>query len=278
MTVVVVLAAPPRSGLVFSQVAETTPLSATAASDLYAAALADTLRTAEAAGGDLLVNYRDRDTLPADHHGETEPAAAVRAVASEALRDVTAARFEPQVGSTPAARVGNTVTHLLREEGADSVVVLRPVAPLLQRPDVDTGTMRLRSNETVLGTTTDGAVYYAGFTDPVAFEDAFQPPAVETLTERARDADHDVAFLPAQPAVDSAAGLRSFVPTLRARVHAEQAVPPETATFVHEHGLRVRDGTLVADGGPNDGSDDSPRDGSDDSPNDESDDAHAEEA
>lgn len=260
MTVVVVLAAPPRSGLVFSRVAETTPLSASAASDLYAAALADTLRTAEAAGGDLLVNYRDRDTLPPEHHGETEPAA-VRAVASEALRDVTAARFEPQVGSTPAARVGNTVTHLLREEGADSVVVLRPVAPLLQRPDVDTGTMRLRSNETVLGTTTDGAVYYAGFTEPVAFEDAFQPPAVETLTERARDADHDVAFLSSQPAVDSAAGLRSFVPTLRARVHAEQAVPAETATFVHEHGLHVRDGTLVVDNGPSDGSDDTPGEG-----------------
>ncbi|ERH11589.1 MAG: hypothetical protein J07HB67_00597 [halophilic archaeon J07HB67] len=131
--------------------------------------------------------------------------------------------------------------------------MVRPVAPLIQRPDIDTGTMRLRSNETVLGATTDGGVYYAGFSDPVAFADAFQPPAVETLTRRAGDADHDVAFLSSQPAVDSAAGLRSFVPTLRARVHAEQAVPPETATFVHEHGLRVRDGRLVVDSEPGEG-------------------------
>lgn len=254
MTVVVVLAAPPRPGLVCPELASESPLSAAEATDLYAAALADTLVTAERAGGELLVNYRDTETIPEAFRTETEPAAAVRTVASEALSDVTAARFEPQVGSTPSARVGNTVTHLLREEEADSVSVVWPTAPSARRSELDSAAMKLRSSQTVLGPTTDGGVWYAGFTDPPAFDGALSSPAVETLTDRARDADHDVDFLPAQPAVDSAAGLRTAVPSIRAQVRAERVVPVETATFVHDHGLRVRDGDLVraADAEPDD--------------------------
>ena len=247
MTVVVVLATPPRPGLACPGLESESPLSAAEAADLYAAALADTLVTAEQAGGDLLVNYRGPETIPEQFHTETEPAAEVRAVASEALSDVTAARFEPQVGSSPSARVGNTVTHLLREEEADSVSVLWPTAPLVRRSNVDSAAMKLRSSATVLGPATDGGVWYAGFTDPPAFDEALSSPAVETLTDRARDADHDVDFLPSQPVVDSAAGLRSVVPLVRSQVRAERVVPVETATFVHEHGLRVRDGALVRD-------------------------------
>jgi glycosyltransferase A (GT-A) superfamily protein (DUF2064 family) len=260
MTVVVVLASPPRPGLVCSSLPETTPLSASEAADLYAASLADTLRAAEQAGGQLLVNYRPAETIPdgesaADGEATAEsqttleskpgPAAAVRALASEALADVTDARFEPQVGSTPSARLGNTVTHLLREEDADSVAVLRPVAPLVRRSTVDSGVMKLRSNQTVVGATPAGDYFFAGFTDPLAFDDALADPAVQTLTDRARDADHEVDFLPVQPAVDTPAGLSTLVPLLRARVRAERVVPTETATFLHDHDLAVRDGAVV---------------------------------
>jgi hypothetical protein len=245
MTTVVVPATPPRPGLVCPDLPEQTPLSPAEAADLYEAALQDTLRTAEQAGGDLLVNYRSEETIPEEFRTDTDPEAEVRAVASEALSDVTAVRFETQVGSTDSARIGNTVTHLLREEAVDSVAVLRPTAPLVRRSTVDSGAMKLRTNGAVFGPTTAGDVYYAGFTDTVEFVGALADPAVETLTDRARDADRETEFLPIQPSVESAEGLASLVPLLRARVRAERVVPANTATFVHDHGLRVRDGDLV---------------------------------
>lgn len=247
MTTLVVPAAPPRAGLVCASLSDSTPLSAEEAADLYAAALKDTLRAAEKAGGDLLVNVRSEETIPDEFHTDTDPTAEVRAVAGEALTDVTAARFEPQVGSTRDARVGNTVTHLLREEGADSVAVIRPIAPLVRRSTVDSGVMKLRSNETVLGPTATAGVYFAGFTDTIQFGEAFTDPAVETLTDRATDADNGVDFLQTQATIDSATGLAALIPILRARVTAERVAPTETATFVHEAGLRARDGEVVRD-------------------------------
>jgi len=248
MTVVAVLADPPRPGLALPDLAETTPLSATDAADLYAAALKDTFRAVERSGGDLLVNFRPDDLLPDEHVGDTASEAQLRALAGEALEDVTDARFESQVGSTLSARAGNTATHLLREEGVDSVALARGTAPLLTRTVIDSAAMKLRGNQTVLGPSTRGRTYYAGFTAPVDYEAALEGPELETLVDRANDAGHRVEFLPMHVGVETAADLRDLLPVLWGRIETERVVPEHTATFVHEHGLRVRDGAVVLDG------------------------------
>jgi glycosyltransferase A (GT-A) superfamily protein (DUF2064 family) len=102
--------------------------------------------------------------------------------------------------------------------------------------------MKLRSAEVVLGPATDGRVYYAGFADTVDFEDAYATPTVETLTERAGDADLGVDFLPTTPVVETPADLRTVVPLLRARHRADRVVPPRTTALVTELGLRVEEG------------------------------------
>ncbi|UIO98738.1 hypothetical protein Hbl1158_09290 [Halobaculum sp. CBA1158] len=247
MTVVAVLADPPRPGLALPDIAESTPLSATDTADLYAATLKDTLRAVERSGGDLLVNYRPDDLLSDEHVTDTSSEAELRALAGEALEDVTDARFEQQVGSTHSARAGNTATHLLREEGVDSVAVTRGTTPLLTRTVIDSAAMKLRGNQTVLGPSTRGRTYYAGFTAPIDYEAAFEGPELETLVDRAGDAGHRVEFLPTHVGVETAADLRDLLPVLWSRIAAERVVPERTATFVHEHGLRVRDGDVVVD-------------------------------
>jgi hypothetical protein len=247
MTVTVVPADPPRAGLVLPEVTDETPLSADAAADLYRAALQDVLRVAEQVGGRLLVNYRSADHLPDEYATDTDPEAEVRAVAGEALQDVTDARFEPQVGSTVSARLGNTVTHLLREEDAPSVSVVWPTAPLVRRSTIDGASMKLRHNEVVLGPTHAGRAFLAGFTEPVDFAGAFGDGELETLARRGHDADCDVEFIHTSPRLDQPGGLASLVPLLRSRVIAERVVPAETATFVHERGVTVRDGEVVVD-------------------------------
>lgn len=248
MTVVAVLADPPRPGLALPDLAETTPLSAADAAELYAAVLKDTFRAVERSGGDLLVNFRPDDLLPDEHVTDTASEAQLRALAGEALDDVTDARFERQVGSTLSARAGNTATHLLREEGVDSVAVTRGTAPLLTRTVIDSAAMKLRGNQTVLGPSTRGRTYYAGFTAPVDYEAALEGPELETLVDRANDAGHRVEFLPMQVGVETAADLHDLLPVLWGRIDTERVVPEHTATFVHEHGLRVRDGAVVLDG------------------------------
>lgn len=248
MTVVAVLADPPRPGLALPALAGSSPLSEADAADLYAALLKDTFRAVERSGADLLVNYRPDESLPDEHVAGTASEAELRTLAGEALDDVTDARFEAQVGSTFSARAGNTATHLLREEGAGSVAVIRGTAPLLTRSVVDSAAMKLRTNATVLGPTTRGRTYFAGYTAPVDYADAFGDGELEVLTRRARDADHDVEFIPLQVAVETGADLRDLLPVLWARIAADRVVPEHTATFVYERGLRVRDGDLVLDG------------------------------
>lgn len=283
--IVVVPAAPPRTGLVFPELAADSRFTAHEAARLYAAALRDTLAVADAAGGGLLVNYlpdeaaspalpdsdtvetgsdaadpdsddRDRnDTGTDDPDADrttvgdlpSDAEAAVRAVASEAVADVRDVRFERQVGSSVSARIGNTVTHLLREEGADSVAVVRPLGALVRRSVIDGAAMKLRSNEVVLGPTTAGGVHLAGFAEPIDFAGAFGPEELEVVTDRGRDADFDVEFLRHVPRVDTPAGLRSAVATIRARVAAGRVVPADTARLVDEFGLVVRDGDLRRD-------------------------------
>jgi glycosyltransferase A (GT-A) superfamily protein (DUF2064 family) len=252
MTVVAVLADPPWPGLVLPRVVEQTPLSATDAADLYEAALADAVRAVATSGGDLLVNYRPADLLPADVDGADDPETAVRAVAEDALTGlegdphVEAARYEPQVGETEAARVGNTVTHLLREEGADSAAVLRPTAPLVGRTEIDAAAMKLRNAASVLGPTETGGVYYAGFAEPVEFTDALAPAAVETLTARTDDAGGQADFIGMSPTITTASGLATTVALVRARGRAGRRTPVYTAAAVEALGLaaeRTESGT-----------------------------------
>jgi 2-phospho-L-lactate guanylyltransferase (CobY/MobA/RfbA family) len=244
MTTIAVLADPPREGLVLPELAATSPLSEAEVTELYAEMLKDTFVAAANSGGDLLVNYRPDDDLPADLQGDGSSEDELRALADEALDDVEDVRFEVQVGSTFSARAGNTTTHLLESEGANSVAVVDGTAPMLTRTEIDSAAMKLRRSEVVVGSAGDGRIYYLGLTDTIDFEGVYTPPEIETVTQRATDAGYDVDFLPAMTAVETGADLRSLVPLLNARIEAGRIVPVHTATYLHELDLRVeeRDG------------------------------------
>ncbi|AFK20479.1 DUF2064 domain-containing protein [Haloferax mediterranei ATCC 33500] len=246
MTVIAVLAEPPRPGLVLSDLAETSPLSEDEAAALYAAMLKDICTAVERSGGDLLVNYRPDDQLPEEFVAEHSAEAEIRSVVADALGGTGDVRFEPQVGSTFAARAGNTVSHLLNEEEVHSVAVARPVVPLLGRTHIDSAAMKLRSTPVVLGPSTEGRVYFSGFREPIDFTDAYETPEIETLAECADDADRNLDYIPMLPVLETGADLATVVPMLRSRVEAERVVPEHTTTFVFDHGLRVEetDGVL----------------------------------
>ncbi|WP_435099380.1 DUF2064 domain-containing protein [Halorubrum sp. N11] len=246
MTVVAVLAKPPREGLVGTGLAESTPLSTAEAADLYEALFRDAVLAVDRSGGELLVNYPVDDDLPAEHRTDTPPEAELRTLVADTLGGTEEVRFERQVGSSFGARAGNTVTHLLREENADSVAIVTPQAPMLSRTVIDSAAMKLRTNEVVLGPSTCGRTYYAGFTAPIDFEGAFEAPSLPTLAARGADADLDVEFLASSPSMVDGDDLLDAVPLLRARFAAERVVPDYTAAFVHEHGLDV----IVEDGDP----------------------------
>jgi len=241
MTTVAVLADPPVEGFVLPELASG-PLEESDVTALYTAMMTDVCRAVEASGAELLVNYRPAEQVP----DGVDPEAAIREPLDAALDAPDAARYEVQVGSSHAARVGNTVTHLLEREGVQTAAAVTPSAGLLTRQLIDSAAMKLRSSGVVLGPSTEGRVYYAGFTDPVDFEDAYATPAVQTLTDRAMDADLGVDFLPTTPVVETPSDLRTAVALLRARHRAERVVPPRTTTLINEFGLRVTaDGELV---------------------------------
>jgi glycosyltransferase A (GT-A) superfamily protein (DUF2064 family) len=239
VTTVALLADPPRPGLVLPALAETSPLTDAECADFYAAMLQDAARAVERSGGDLLVNYRPDDLLPDEHVTDTASEAAVRALVAEALEDPGEARYEPQVGSTLSARAGNTVSHLLREEGVQSVAVVRGNVPVLPRTVIDSAAMKLRSTPTILGPSTEGRVYYAAFADTLDFDGAFTDPEVETLTERALDAGHEVDFVAMHPTVETGEDLLTVLPALTARKRAGRLVPDHVSQFLGETGLAV---------------------------------------
>ncbi|WP_049986907.1 TIGR04282 family arsenosugar biosynthesis glycosyltransferase [Halobellus rufus] len=240
MTVVAVLADPPRPGHALSRLAETSPLSESEAADLAEAMLGDTLRAVERSGGELLVNYCPDDLLPDPAVDPDESAEdALHRIAEDALESPEEARFEVQVGSSLSARAGNTVTHLLRDEGVQSAAVLRGDAPFVLRSTIDSAAMKLRTNDVVLGPSTDGRVYFAGFKTALDFDGAFVAPELETLVDCANDADADVGFLPMQPTVRTGADLATLVSTIRSRWQAGRVVPERTAEFVVDNGLTV---------------------------------------
>ncbi|WP_049923446.1 hypothetical protein [Halopiger djelfimassiliensis] len=234
---------PPREGLVLPSLVETTSLSEFEAVTVYEAAVADVLRAVDESGADLLVNYRDDGTLP-EPFADGEPEAEVRALAAEALGDDAeheddSVRFERQVGSTRSARIGNTVTHLLEREDAGNVGVVEPTVPLVGRSEIDGVAMALRRHDVVLGPSSAGRAYVAGFTDTIDFTDAYATPALSTLADRAAEAGLDIGFAPSMPSVATADGLCSTIAALEAHRHAGRPIAAATAAAVDEVGLAV---------------------------------------
>lgn len=242
MATIVVLARPPTAGGVLSGLAETI-LSPAERARLYRATLVDVVRAVQAAGPQVLVNYP-----PADRLADTDdPEGAIRGALEELVEEPAEIRYEVQVGETHASRVGNALTHLLREEGADSAGVIDPRTAFLTRADVGQATMKLRSAEVILGPAPRGRVYFAGFTEPIDFADAFARPALATLTDRGRAADCAVDFLPTQPLLERPADLVDVVAGVRARRQAERQYPVATAAVVEELGLGVdEEGSVTA--------------------------------
>lgn len=247
MTTVAVLCDPPRDGLVLPELPATSPLSASETTTLYTAMLKDVCAAVEASGGDLLVNYRPEDALP-DREGanadDTDAERAVRTVVTEALSDPDSARFERQVGQTFSGRAGNTATHLLEREETDSVAIVTPHAPFLSRQQIDTTAMKLRRSSVVLGPASGGRVYYAGFTSTIDYADSYDAPAVETLTDRAIDAGHEVDFLGMDPFIETGSDLGDAVTLLRARKRADRIVPEHTTEVIESFGLSTDDSQL----------------------------------
>lgn len=233
MTTVALLVDPPCPGVALPRLADTSPLSPGEAADCYAALLGDVAAAVDASGGDLLVNYRPADALSEDVE-EGDPLAAVRATVDPVVDD---ARYEVQVGETFAGRVGNTVTHLLNEEGTASVVALEPLVPFLGRSHVDGAAMRLRRDDVVLAHGGDGRVAFAGFAAAPDFADAYDPPAIDTLCKQARDDGLSVGFVQELPVVRTGRDLAAALAVLRARRRAGAAVPERFAAFVDDHDL-----------------------------------------
>ena len=243
--IVVVPVTPPREGLVLSSLTEETPLSTAEATRLAEAATMDVLHAARSSGGDLLVNYRDEETLP-DAFDDGDPEAEVRDLVQDTLGEDAEFRLERQVGSTRAARVGNTVTHLLKRENAASVGVLEPTASLVQRTQIDGAAMSARRHEVVLGPDGTGSVYFAAFTEPVDFEDAYREPALNRLASRAEDRDHSIGFAPTIPTIEDPAGLAGTIAAIEAYRSASRSLPEATAAVIDDLGLTVDDtGSVV---------------------------------
>lgn len=212
-------------------------LSPTDATALYRASLLDICDTVQHGEADLLVNYPD-----SDHNSKAE----LKSLLDAELADPGSVRYEVQVGESYAGRVGNTLTHLLDAENEQTVGVVEPTVPLLRREHIGTIAMKLRRDDVVLGPTTDGGLYFAGFTEPVDFTDSYAPPAVETMTQQAVDAGLSVAYLPVLPRIDTPAGLATTVSLVRARAGADKIVPPRTTACIEKLELTVEDGNVVS--------------------------------
>ncbi|ARS90386.1 hypothetical protein [Natrarchaeobaculum aegyptiacum] len=263
--IVVVPVDPPRAGLVCPSLVEETRLTPGDAVRLYEGAVKDVCAAAVASGGDLLVNYRDEETLPdandeeADDDGKsnTNAKAAVCTLVEDALGfdlegegendDDRPIRFERQVGSSRSARIGNTVTHLLEREGADSVAVLDPTASLVGRTEIDSAAMSLRRYDVVLGPSAGGRTYLAGFTEPVDFTDAYARPEreLQTLANRAEKAGLQLGLAQSVPTIATESGLCATIATLEARQVAARPGGEATAAVVDELGLSIGGGGTV---------------------------------
>ncbi len=244
MTTVAVLTDPPHPDIALSTLVETTPISKGEAAELYEALLRDTVLAAAKSGGDVLVNYRPAAAFTLDIDSKAE----IRDIVADTV-ELDSVRFEVQVGETFAGRAGNTATHLLETEGVGSVGIVRPEAAMLARTDIDSAAMKLRSAPVVLGPAPGGRIGYAAFADTIDFADCYAPPALETLTNRALEADLGVDFLETKPYLETPSDLAEIVLTVRTRQRADALVPPYLATWVENCGLDVStvDGELCID-------------------------------
>jgi len=240
MTTLVVLADPPIEGVVGQRLIETTPLDATDVVSLYEAMLSDVVRAAEAASGQLLVNYRPREHI--DIADDVSPKGRLEAVVAEAVEKPDDVRYEVQVGSSFAARAGNTVRHLLDTEEEGSVHVIEPTVPLVTRQGIDSTSMKLRRSPAVISPGPGGRVGYAGFSEPLDFEGAYDPPEVTSLVEAARAADLDVDFVPSLQPVETGADLASVVSVVRARARADRLYPTRTYEWAENRGVYAVEG------------------------------------
>lgn len=242
MTTLAIFADPPRPGLVLPELAGTSPLSPEESAELYEAMLSDTCLAVSRSGGKLLVNYRPEELLP-DEYSDGDPEDEIREALDGVLEE--SPRMEVQVGSNHAARVGNTISHLLETEEVTSAAVVPPTAPLLFRTHIDSAAMKLRNSPVVLGPSTDGRVTFAGFTEPIDFDGVYDPPAIETLSWRAGDAGLETDFLPLLPVVETGADLSTVVSLIRARRVVGGVVPQHTTEWIEKKGLRVEGDELV---------------------------------
>lgn len=231
MPIVVVRADAPIPGNVLPRLVDGTPLTESEAADLYRSALRDVSEAVAGSGADLLVTYRERADL--EESAET----LVRDAVTPALQTPEAVRFEPEIGSTPAARIGNTVTHLFESEGASSVAILDPTAVLAARPRIDQASMQLRRNDLVLGPAANGEFFYAGFSEPIDFGGIDGRPDLGTLVDRASDEDFAITTVEMAPTLRTPAQLRSTVPLLLARRRAGNPVPVRTVARLEEFGF-----------------------------------------
>jgi glycosyltransferase A (GT-A) superfamily protein (DUF2064 family) len=130
---------------------------------------------------------------------------------------------------------------MLEQEAVNSVAVVPGTAPMLTRQEIDSAAMKLRRNEVVLGPSESGRVHFAGFSETIDFGDAYATPEVETLTDRALDAGHDVGFLPFKTRIETGEDLCSLVALLNARAEAGRFVPEHTMLLLRDLGLRVEE-------------------------------------
>jgi hypothetical protein len=233
MTTVVVLADPPVRECVPTLLPESGDSGRNVA--LYRAMLADVCATIQHGEADVLINYRDPETVP-DH---VDPEATVRELLESELAEPDAVRYEVQAGSDDASKIGNALTHLLDTEEQPTAGFARPTALFVRREHIGTTAMHLRTSDVVVGPATGGRVSFGAFTESLDFTDVFAPPAVETLTERARSAGLDVAFLPTTPLWEEPADRRSVLSLLRARMRAGALVPDRTADLIADWSLPV---------------------------------------
>jgi len=226
MTTVVVLAEPP----VEDCVPDILPSEVDADEDstLYAAMFADLCTAIQRGEGEVLINHPPAERVPE----EVDPVDSIRETLAGRVPAPEDVRYEVQVGESYSGRVGNALTHLLEAEDEPTVAVAAPTALFLRREHLGNAAMQLRTNEVVLGPAPGGRVYFAGFRKPVDFADAFAEPAVETLTERGRQADCGVSFLPMTPLFERPEDFQTATALVRARKRAGRLVPEETAALV----------------------------------------------
>jgi len=192
------------------------------------ALLCDACRAVESSGSDLLVTVEPIDGDSADDRAIE----AVEDALDRCLESVP--RVEPQVGSSPAARLGNTVTHLL-DAGASSVGVVFAGA-IVDRSTLDQATIQLRTADVVLGPAPGGRLAYAGFVEPIDFTDALESPPIQTVADRAHDADRETTTIDLRPRVTDPETLADVTALVEARRLAGDRVPETLAAWIEESG------------------------------------------